>query len=271
MNGMQEGGSVELENGSARVVFDLEAGGRLASLCIDGTEVLVTQRAGDTEWGCYVMAPWAGRVREGRFQWHDRQIELPLRLPPHALHGTVLDAPWAQWDQNTISCALGADWPWGGEVRSVLSLHPDRLVWRLEVHAHADAFPAVVGWHPWFRRQLADGSLLMLDFEPSSMLVRDATGIPTGEHAPPSDGPWDDCFIGVDRSPTLRWSNGLEVEVSSTCTHWVVYSEPEHAICVEPQSGPPDAFNLGRPDTAAPGSPLVHTMTLRWRRRSDPQ
>ena len=107
---------MELENGSARVVFDLEAGGRLASLCIDGTEVLVTQRAGDTEWGCYVMAP--GRVGSGRrFRWRDRQSNFH-QAPAHALHGTVLDAPWAQSDENTLSRALGADRPLGGEVEA---------------------------------------------------------------------------------------------------------------------------------------------------------
>lgn len=256
--------SLELKSIGARAILDPAYGGRLASLCIEGVEILVTERGHEMDWGCYVMAPWAGRIRGGRFEWGGSSIQLPQNLPPHALHGTVFGQPWVRQDEGTLACSLGSKWPWTGEVRSHVSLRPDRLIWRVEVHAESDAFPAVVGWHPWFRRQLSNGSLLALQFAPKAMLVRDPAGIPTGDRVRPTPGPWDDCFVDVERSPTLRWSDGLEVEVSSTCTHWVVYSEPEHAICVEPQSGPPDAFNLGQFEIARPGCPVVHTMTLRW-------
>jgi aldose 1-epimerase len=43
----------------------------------------------------------------------------------------------------------------------------------------------------------------------------------------------------------------------------VVFTEPEHAICVEPQSGPPDAFNLDDP-VVTPDAPLVVHLTVRW-------
>jgi galactose mutarotase-like enzyme len=43
----------------------------------------------------------------------------------------------------------------------------------------------------------------------------------------------------------------------------VALDEPEHAICVEPQSHPPDAFNLG-PAVARPGKPVVATATWSW-------
>lgn len=259
---------MELQCGATRAVFDLDFGGRLASLCIDGTEVLVTERSGDTQWGCYPMIPWAGRVRDGRFVIEGRTHQLPLNLPPHALHGTVFGAQWSRHEDDTLQCPLGPSWPWLGDARSVVSLEADRLTWRVEVHAQDSTFPAVVGWHPWFLRKLADDSVGALSFEPQAMLSRDAAGIPTGECVPPTTGPWDDCFIGVATNPRLRWTNGLEVEISSTCSHWVVYDEPSHAICVEPQSGPPDAFNLGEAEAVRPGQPLVHTMTLRWRQTS---
>jgi aldose 1-epimerase len=70
----------------------------------------------------------------------------------------------------------------------------------------------------------------------------------------------------VSYPPKLVWPDGdVTLEVSSSCDHWVVYTEPPHAVCVEPQSGPPDAFNLGRGFVVVePGAPLVHTMTWRW-------
>ena len=62
-----------LENDVARVVVDLEHGGRLASLRVFGRELLVgppeDPGAADQliHWGCYPMAPYAGRVRSAGY------------------------------------------------------------------------------------------------------------------------------------------------------------------------------------------------------------
>jgi aldose 1-epimerase len=110
-----------------------------------------------------------------------------------------------------------------------------------------------------------------LGFDAAEMLVRDEEGMPGGARTAPPPGPWDDAFTGLRSNPVLAWP-GLRLELSSSCAWWVVYTMPEHAICVEPQSGPPDAVNLaGRspdmgPAIVTPGSPLTHTMRWRWTR-----
>ena len=43
-----------------------------------------------------------------------------------------------------------------------------------------------------------------------------------------------------------------------------MYDEPEHAICIEPQSGPPDAFNIGGTEHLEVDRPLEHWMKWRW-------
>jgi aldose 1-epimerase len=83
----------------------------------------------------------------------------------------------------------------------------------------------------------------------------------------PPPGPWDDAFTGLRANPVLAWPGRLRLELESTCRWWVVYSMPAHAICVEPQSGPPDAVNLAAdlgPGVVGPGAPLVHAMRWRW-------
>ena len=95
--------------------------------------------------------------------------------------------------------------------------------------------------------------------------IRDGEGMPSGERVPPTPGPWDDAFTDVADPPLLEWGAALRVEVESTCSWWVVYTEPAHAVCVEPQSGPPDALN-GAADVVVPGAPLVHEMRWRWMR-----
>ena len=75
--------------------------------------------------------------------------------------------------------------------------------------------------------------------------------------------PWDDAFTELAADPVLEWPGQLRLTVSSTCPWWVVYTMPEAALCVEPQSGPPDALN-GTPEVVMPGTPLTHVMRWRW-------
>ncbi len=58
---------VTLTSARAAVTVDLVAGGRLASLTVDGDELLYfgDPGTGPMGWGCYPMAPFAGRVRYG--------------------------------------------------------------------------------------------------------------------------------------------------------------------------------------------------------------
>jgi galactose mutarotase-like enzyme len=97
------------------------------------------------------------------------------------------------------------------------------------------------------------------------MYVRDDDGITTSERIPPPPEPWDDCFTDVRRSPVLRWPGFLELTIESACGDWVVYTAPEDALCVEPQTAPPNALN-GEPAIVEPGVPLTASMTWRWRR-----
>src|SRR6185295_6639940 len=150
-------------------------GGRLASLEVGGYELLVTRRDGPILWGCYPMAPFAGRMRDGRFRFHGRSYQLPLTMPPNAIHGTVLDRPWsvtARSDHRVaLATDLGPDWPFEGRVVQSVGLVEGGLEATLELRA-AEPMPVVLGWHPWFRRTI-DGTAAELDFEAHWMYARD--------------------------------------------------------------------------------------------------
>ncbi len=248
-------------------------GGRIASLNVGGRDLLVT---GDSAtdpllWGCYPMVPFAGRVRNGRFTFGGQQRQLHRNLGPHAIHGTGFTSAWeildAGFDHIELQCAL--DWGFGGSAHQHILLTDEALVCVLSVLAGGEAMPVTLGWHPWFVTPDEDR------FEFAAMYRRDADGLPTGELIDPTPRPWDDCFVG-NRPPvelvyapsrlggTTRWLPGLSVRVSSDCDHWVVYDEPVHATCVEPQSAPPDAFNLALANVLAPGEFIQRTMTVSW-------
>jgi hypothetical protein len=57
-------------------------------------------------------------------------------------------------------------------------------------------------------------------------------------------------------------TDGLPLTVTSDADHWVICT-PDHAVCVEPQTGPPDGPNSS-PHVIEPGAPLSLTMTLTW-------
>ncbi len=256
---------LELEAGPARARIDPEAGGRLASLCVDGLELLVGPETDPLRWGCYPMAPFAGRVRGGRFRFAGRTHALPLTLPPHAIHGTTWRRAWQLREDGSLGIDLGPDWPFPGHAVQRFVLDEDALSLRIEVHAVGEPFPASAGWHPWFRRRLARGGPLALRLRAGSMYERDAEGIPSGALRPPPPGPWDDCFTALAAPPELHWPGALRLTLTASVDHWVVYDEPAHALCVEPQSGPPDALNLA-PRVVSPGDPLVATARFAWER-----
>jgi aldose 1-epimerase len=259
-----------LEAGDARLEVSPADGGRISSLVVRGSELL--RNAGDDPklWGSYPMVPFAGRIRHGRFQFGEREVELVLNDPPHAIHGTVFNRPWRVDGPAAISIDLGTGWPFLGHVDQRFDLRPDRLEVSLRLEAN-EPMPAAMGWHPWFRRRIAGSDAaptepsppVQIDLDAAWMYVRDREGIPSGELVPPPRGPWDDCFTGLRSAPRLTWPGRIGLEVTSSCNHWVVYDEPRDAVCVEPQTAPPDFVNLA-PTTTIPGDPLVATMTWRW-------
>ncbi len=268
-------GRIVLEAEDTRVEVDLAAGGRIAQITADGQPLLID--AGDdpesTGWGSFPMAPWAGRIRHGRFRFLGVDHHLATNFQDgdgddpdrrHAIHGTVFARAWEVVDRRPatieLTCPLqGAlDWPFAGTARQRIEASADAVTCELRVEAADRPFPAELGWHPWFRKPA------VLDFSPVAMYGRDEIGLPTGELVEPSAGPWDDCFVNVE-PVTLHYDRERvpAVTVRSDCDHWVVFDEPTHATCVEPQSGPPDAVAV-RPRLTFPDRPLRRTLVLTW-------
>lgn len=233
--------------GTGRIVVEIDrfSGGRVAQIRVGETPLLVGPgEAGSSPiaWGAYPMVPWAGRIRHGRFEFDGRRYQLPLNHGDHAMHGVGLALPWNEDARDTdsieLSLELPADdrWPFGGSVTQSIGVDDGGVSFAMTVTATDRAFPVSFGWHPWFRKPTA------LDFHPVSMYRRDDDHIAVDELVDVSAAPWDDCFI--NHRPVGMSIDAVDVTLSSECKHWVVYDEPAHATCVEPQTGPPDAFNI---------------------------
>jgi aldose 1-epimerase len=260
-----------LTAGEASATIDPDDGCRLASLAfVPGVDVIGRDEEQPLDspfhHGAFPMAPFAGRIRHGRFAFDGATFQLPINFEHHAIHGTVCDRRWTASDDDEWTCDLGDRWPFAGRAVHRAILTADVL--RLELEVHADEpMPATLGWHPWFRRHLGDATA-QLSFAAGVQYRKDDEGIPDGTRTPPAGNePLDDCFADVDwtHPPTITWPGVGAVEVVSNASHLVVYTAPPSALCVEPQTGPPDAPNLGEAAVVTPDRPLAAWMELRWR------
>ncbi|WP_228918211.1 aldose 1-epimerase [Streptomyces sp. DH20] len=256
---------ITLTAGDAEVDVLPGNGGRVGGLRLGGVELL---RQGE-RYGCFPMVPWCGRLRDGRFRDGAAVRQMPLNAPPHAIHGTARNAPWRTARTSTDEAVLVYDltdpWPYPGRVTQQVALTEESLTLTMSVETHGSSFPAQLGWHPWFLRNLG-GEDVTLGFEPAWQEERGEDHLPTGRRVDPRPGPWDDCFGmpgGVD--VTLTWPGQLRLKVTSREEWVVVYDEQAEAVCVEPQTGPPDGLNT-HPRLVTPLEPLEASTTWTWTR-----
>lgn len=288
---------IELLRGRTRAIVLPEAGGRLHQLSIrDGTRWLPllcspvapgAHLADPIAWGSYPMAPWPGRIDGGRFLWNGRLHHAPVNDGAHALHGRAVYQRWTVDSQLSSACRLSCDfdagWPFRGRVAQEIEVRDNGIWQRIEVHAApGERFPAGVGWHPWFRRDLRPGHDVRVLVD-ADRVYETAEMIPTG-WLPRTKGDLDlrgypalaarrldTCYRHPRGRLRIRWDDiELTMTSSPNVTHAVVYAPP-HAVCIEPQTCAPDAFNLaaqGVPGAGMTivdtGHPLIATTTWRW-------
>lgn len=263
---MPPGPLLAIADGSLSVDVAPEAGGRIAQIRVDGVEQLLGHgEHGATTaiaWGAYPMVPWCGRIRRGRFEFEGKRYALPANLGDHAIHGVGYLLPWRVAERSArhvaLELAMPRDrrWPFGGVAAQRIEVEGRRVTLVLSVTAAEQAMPVSMGWHPWFRKPDR------LEFHPEAMYPRDDEGIALLPPVAAKAGPWDDCFVN-DREVVLHRA-GQRLRLVSECRDWVVYDEVAFATCVEPQTAPPDSFNLAPGRVLRPGETATARCVLAW-------
>lgn len=260
--------AVVLAAGPNRAVLDPIRGGRLASWSIDGEELLLgppDDVDASIHWGCFVMAPWPGRLAGGRFEWRGRAIQLERTHGRHAIHGLTWNRPWtveaASADAATLAIMLPREqWPMGGRVRQRVRLTPASLRLEAEIEAE-EPMPAALGWHPWFLRR--GDPRLRVDAATYQLTEH---MVPTGRSAPvsgPTDlrrGPrlglrrLDLAYLGAGSPAVITWPDiALRIEFEPSPAPLVVYT-PRDSFCVEPLTATPNALALPARERSAAGA-----------------
>lgn len=238
---------------------------------------------------CFPLVPFSGRVRDGRFRFRGREIQLALNFLPqrHAIHGQGWQRPWqitaSAEHELIIDYRHTPDaWPWRYAARQQFRLDAERLTVVISVTNQSDsAMPAGIGLHPYFIRtaqvQVRAGS--------DKIWLNDAEVMPLRLTEPPAEKnsnrgirlaevALDNTFTGWDGLAEITWPEwgaGLRIKNQQPTTPFlVVYSPPgERFFCVEPVSNSADAFNLadqGSSDTGMrvlePGQTLAATIVF---------
>ena len=232
--------------------FDLSLGARITQWNYQGLDLIGVRGSDPVENGCYPMAPGAGRIAGNSLDWQGEAISLPVNYQGFALHGYVLDRPIDSFQENEFDDSVEIqfttminDW--------IAPLRID-MKWQLmqhEIHStiaastpSLDPIPVVLGWHPWFNNVIDGDQVISLDYQGLELAVK-AGDFPSGDfiEATKAQGPYDDAFRSKDKLVNLRWGNRLNISICNSHEWFVIYNGAEGFTCVEPQTGPPNAFH----------------------------
>jgi aldose 1-epimerase len=241
---MSLGQSIDGEEISLEI--DIDQGARISSLKFRGYECVLPFRGQLMTWGWYAMGPWAGRIKSGVVKdSKGKSYQLPTNLaPPHAIHGFTLTHSWQELGDGYF--AIDFPEPYGGaRMEQRFEILDNALRWSLEYESGGCDLPFWIGFHPWFPRELDRGGQAEIEFSAGKMYERGPDYVPNGKLITPPSGPWDDAFTEVRGTPTVYWEDAISIKIESDAPCWVVYDQDPEGVCVEPQTAPPDAQNLG--------------------------
>jgi aldose 1-epimerase len=289
---------VPLSAGDARLVVDLRGGG-LRTLTVGAWEVLDGYAAGEVPAGRRggVLLPWPNRLRDGRWTWQGRQLQLEVASPasPTANHGFVSAQPWQVLDVADGRVSVGtvvekrSGYPFRLAAAIDHVLEPGRLACTVRVRNVGDApAPFGVGLHPYLAvGASADGDIgeAALDVPARTRLVVEG-GLPTGERAPfdGAIGPIGDRALDDPLTDLVRDDDGwarvrlrgragtLELAVDEAWRWLQVYTgdtlppgQRRRSLAVEPMTCPPNALADGTDLLVLdPAGEWSGTWTLDW-------
>ena len=289
---------VRLTAGGADLVVDLRGGG-LRRLAVGDWELLDTYPPGTVAegWPGAVLLPWPNRIRDGRWTWQGRELQLQVTAPetPTAMHGLVAWQSWsvvsAEEDGVTVGTVVEPHPGYPFRLAGALDyrLAAGRLTVTVRVrNLSADRAPFGVGMHPYFRVGAErDGDIGEAEVTlPVRTTLELDGGLPTGRRSP-SDGAigrigdraLDDAFTDLIRDDDgwararLRGPAGtLELALDGAWPWLQVFSGdqlPEgrrrQSLAIEPMTCPPNAFADGVDLLVLdPGDDWAGTWALSW-------
>jgi len=273
---------VSLQAGSLEVELAPNVGGAVSAFRLRRPEGVIAlfrespAKLDDVlEAGCFPLAPFVNRIRDGRFRFRGHEVRLSPNLPPqrHPLHGQAWRGPWrverAEADTAELSFRHEArEWPWSYEARQEFTLDPNGLSVSLSVvNTGREVMPCGLGLHPYFPANRET----VLSTSVTEVLVVDDEIMPTGSE--PAVGRYDlterriagagldNGYEGWSGLAELRWPDRgvrLRITASENARRFQVYAPIEGGLVVaEPVTHANDAFSHPEAEWEALGLVLL--------------
>jgi aldose 1-epimerase len=274
--------------------FEIAGGGYRAVVTESGATLRVLEYAGrpvlhgfaeDEMSGAgrgQLLVPWPNRIRDGRYTFEGRELQLGLTEPSrgNASHGLARWAAWTPEEHAASSVSLGyrlmaqSGYPWTVDLHVLYDLSADGLtVTQTATNLSDRPAPYASGAHPYLSAGEGPVDGWELTLPASIRLLPDERLLPAGEEdvegtaydfrvaRPVRDSRLDDAFGGLARdddgvATTLvrdpATGRGAALWVDRHHPWLMVFSAddgwdpPRQALAVEPMTAPPDAFRSGR-------------------------
>lgn len=233
----------------------------------------------------FPLIPYANRIANGAFAFHDLKIVLPPtpRFEPHALHGVGWLRPWsvrrseAALIDLTLTAEADADWPWVWTASHSLRLSDEGLEMTLSLTNQDSApMPAGLGFHPYFATEdrtvmtLAANGVWLTDADIPSSLALPVNVVDWRSGARTIDAPFvDNAYAGWSREARLDHHTHVVTITAEANARWVQIYAPGRGgfVCIEPVTHRPDAHNAPATEDAglvalAPGQTLTTSMRI---------
>lgn len=258
---------VHLESDALRVLLAPSLGGSI--LRFDrrsGADWIPVMRptpdppAGILDCACFPLIPFSNRIRDGRFAFRGRVIQLAANMAgdPSPIHGQGWRASWTPVaitrDAATLTFThASGEWPWAYEARQTLMLDANGLSIALECrNLDRLPMPCGLGLHPYF------------DCTPATLLDASVRGVwtidddvlpvahvvPSGRHdlslGPICGRGLDNGYDGWDGLALIRQPElGHDIRIRAPDTGFLqIYAPPEGSvIVVEPVTHANDALS----------------------------
>jgi len=289
---------VRLDAAPASVVVDLRGGG-LRELTVGDWHVLDGYPAGTVPAGRRggVLIPWPNRVRDGRWAWRGRPLQLDVgsREKPVAAHGLLSWQPWTVLTEERTAVSVGTVVePRPGYLFRLAAaldyaLTPDRLTVTVRVrNAGDEEAPFGAGLHPYLSvGATEDGDIGQAELRlPARTALDVEQGLPTGGRrpfdgvvGPIGDRALDDPLTDLERDDD-GWARTVvsgpagrvELAVDGAWPWLQAYTgdtlptgQRRRSIAVEPMTCPPNALADGVDlIVLPPGEHWEGTWTLSW-------
>jgi aldose 1-epimerase len=230
-----------------------------------------------------VLAPWPNRIRDGKYTFGERSLQLALTEPPRgvAMHGLVNWARWRLLEQSEDAVTVGYDlppqpgYPWPLRLRTRWSIGAEGLRADHEVtNTGAEECPFGFAVHPYLQLPGVPVDELLLRVPAQTRLLLDGRLLPIGaakvagteyDYTEPrriGDAVLDLAFGGViaeaDGGSRVTVSDpdraaGVSIWADGAFGWWQVFTgdtltgeRHRRSVAIEPLTCPPDTFRSGR-------------------------